>query len=258
MSMDEAPRVALVTGGARGIGRAIVEALFDQRYSLCVADVDDEGALDTSRTFDPNGDRVIAKGVDVTSTVQVNSAVTATVEAFGRLDALVNCAGTIDPQPSQEVPDENWTRLLDVHLNGAFRFCRAAYPHLAAAGSGAIVSISSVSAQQGIPKRLSYSAAKGAIEAMTRVLAIEWAPAGIRVNAVGPGYTMTKRMEGTIASGLLDESSVTRLIPLRRFAKPSEIASVVAFLLSEKASYVTGQTFYVDGGVLANSNWQNQ
>jgi NAD(P)-dependent dehydrogenase (short-subunit alcohol dehydrogenase family) len=249
------PRVALVSGAARGIGMAISETFVAAGCSVVVGDVDSAEAEAVADRLDPCGERVLAVHLDVTDTPSVDAAVARTLDRFGRLDARVNVAGTINPQPSQEVTDDAWSALLAVHLDGTFRCCRAAYAALAQSDTAAIVSISSVAAKVGIPKRLSYSAAKAGIEGLTRVLAVEWADAGIRVNAVAPGYTMTKRMEGTIASGLLDESQVTRLIPMRRFAAPAEIADAVYFLASPSASYITGQTLYVDGGAIVNSHW---
>jgi NAD(P)-dependent dehydrogenase (short-subunit alcohol dehydrogenase family) len=234
---------------------AIAEAFVAQGCAVAVSDVDGSEATTVADRLDSSGTRTIPLELDVTSTASANAAVATTVAKFGRLDALVNVAGTINPQPSHEVPDADWSALLAVHLDGTFRCSRAAYPALVESDTAAIVSISSVAAKVGIPKRLSYSAAKAGIEGLTRVLAVEWAPTGIRVNAVAPGYTMTKRMEGTIASGLLDESQVTRLVPMKRFAHPSEIANAVYFLASPLASYITGQTLYVDGGAIVNSHW---
>jgi NAD(P)-dependent dehydrogenase (short-subunit alcohol dehydrogenase family) len=248
-------RTAFVSGAARGIGLAIAELFLDEGYSVAIGDRDETEARASANRLDPRGERTLALALDVTERASVDAAIAATTERFGGLDALVNVAGTINPEPSDSVSDESWSALLGVHLDGTYRCCRAAYPALTRSSAAAIVSISSVAATVGIPKRASYSAAKGAIESLTRVLAVEWAGAGIRVNAVAPGYTMTKRMEGTISSGLLDESQVTRLIPLRRFARPAEIASAVHYLASEKASYITGQTLYVDGGTTVNSNW---
>ena len=234
---------------------AIAETFAREGCSVVVGDIDLAEAENVAARLDPDGERSLAVSHDVTKTASVDAAVAATLAKFGRLDALINVAGTINPQPSQEVTDKDWSDLLAVHLDGTFRCCRAAYPALETSETAAIVSISSVAAKVGIPKRLSYSAAKAGIEGLTRVLAVEWADAGIRVNAVAPGYTMTKRMEGTIASGLLDETQVTRLIPMRRFALPEEIANAVYFLASPNASYITGQTLYVDGGAIVNSHW---
>lgn len=253
--MSEEPRVAFVSGAARGIGMAIAETFAANGCAVVVGDLAVDEATEVATRLESSGAQALAVELDVTSSQSVDAAVAAALERYGRLDALINVAGTVNPQPSQEVTDKDWEDLIGVHLDGTFRCCRAAYPALAESATAAIVSISSVAARIAIPKRLSYSAAKAGIESLTRVLAVEWADAGIRANAVAPGYTMTKRMRGTIASGLLDETQVTRLIPMRRFAEPEEIAAAVYFLASPLASYITGQTLYVDGGAVVNSHW---
>ena len=248
-------RVALVVGGARGIGGAASEAFAESGHAVVVADLDGGEAAALARRLDPAGQRTLAMAVDVTMRDSVDAMVTAVVDRFGRLDAMVDCAGVIDPQPSADVADDAWQRLLAVHVDGTFRCARAAYPALVASGGGTIVNIASVAAHVGIPGRLSYTAAKGAIEAMTRTLAVEWAPVGIRVNAVAPGYTSTELVQRAIDSGRLDTGAVISRVPLGRFAEPSEIASVILFLSTSASSFITGQSIVVDGGLIVSASW---
>jgi NAD(P)-dependent dehydrogenase (short-subunit alcohol dehydrogenase family) len=248
-------RVALVVGGARGIGGAASEAFAATGHALAVADLDGQEAARLASRLDPGGQRTLGLAVDVTVRESVDAMVASVMARFGRLDAIVDCAGIIDPHPSADVEDEAWQRMLAVHLDGTFRCARAAYPALVASGGGTIVNIASIAAHVGIPGRLSYTAAKGAIEAMTRTLAVEWAAAGIRVNAVAPGYTSTELVQRAIGSGLLDPSELIARVPLRRFAEPSEIASVILFLSTPASSFITGQSIVADGGLIINTSW---
>ena len=248
-------RVALIVGGARGIGGAASEAFAASGHAVVIADLDGQAAAALAERLDPSGERALGIPVDVTSRESVDAMVASVVARFGRLDAMVDCAGIIDPRPSAEVDDAAWQRLLAVHLDGTFRCARAAYPALVASGGGTIVNIASIAAHVGIPGRLSYTAAKGAIEAMTRTLAVEWAPDGIRVNAVAPGYTSTELVQQAIDSGRLDTKALVQRVPLRRLANPSEIASVVLFLSTGASSFITGQSIVADGGLIINTSW---
>ncbi len=248
-------RVALVVGGARGIGGATSQAFAESGHAVAIADMDGEEAALLARRLDPAGQRTLAVAADVTVRDSVDAMVTAVMERFGRLDAMVDCAGIIDPHPSADVTDDAWQRLLAVHVDGTFRCARAAYPALVASGGGTIVSIASVAAHVGIPGRLSYTAAKGAIEAMTRTLAVEWAPDGIRVNAVAPGYTSTELIQRAIGSGRLDPATVISRTPMGQFAEPSEIASVILFLSTPASSFITGQSIVADGGLIVSASW---
>lgn len=247
--------VAVVTGGAGGIGEATSRAFMEAGHRVALTDIDVGRAQEVAATLDPSGTRVVALGLDVTRTSSVDAAMATVVDTFGGLAILVNNAGTIDPAPSAEVTDGSWDRLLAVHLDGAFRCSRAAYPALRVSGSGAIVNVASIAAHVGLRARLSYTAAKAALEGMARALAVEWAVDGIRVNAVAPGYTRTSLMQTAIDSGRLDTTPLIRRIPLGRFAGPSEIAAAILFLASPAASYVTGHTLVVDGGLVVGSDW---
>ncbi len=246
-------RVALVTGGARGIGAATCRAFFAAGYRVAVADVDSDAAERLAGELDAEG-RAIAVELDVTSSASADRGIESVVARFGRLDVLVNNAGTADPGPVATMTDEAWEGLLAVHLGGTFRCCRAAYRALAAT-SGAVVNVASIAAHVGLRDRLSYSAAKAAVEGMARALAVEWAPDGIRVNAIAPGYTATDLVRRVIESGRLDTTTLLRRIPLGRLAEPEEVAGVIVFLASPAASYITGQTLVVDGGLVVGSDW---
>jgi len=199
----------------------------------------------------------LARGirVDVTDTANVDAAFGSIGETEGRLDAVVNCAGIAKPGPSATITDADWSRMLDIHVSGSLRACRAGYQLLQGSDRAAIVNLASVAALTGMPKRASYTTAKAAVVGLTRTLAVEWAPDGIRVNAVGPGYVRTALTSTLIVAGQLDDAPIKARTPLQRFADPSEIAEAINFLCSPAASYITGHLLMVDGGMTIDGNW---
>lgn len=256
--MKSAGRVAAITGGAAGIGLALARKWIAEGGKAVLLDRNAEAlAVATSALAGVDG---LANGVvrglccDVSDVQLVDSAVASIADGEGQLDALVNGAGVILPMPSAQVADEDFGKVLDIHVTGAMRMCRAAYPLLRKAG-GSVVNISSVAACVGMPLRASYTAAKSGVEGLTRTLAVEWAPDGIRVNAVAPGYTQTEMTGYLIRQGKLNVSKIEARTPLRRFADAAEIASAIFFLLSNDASYITGHSLVVDGGMTIDGNW---
>jgi NAD(P)-dependent dehydrogenase (short-subunit alcohol dehydrogenase family) len=253
--MDD--HVAFVTGGAGGIGSATCRAFFDAGYRVAVTDLEADAAAGAAAEIDGAGDRVIGLSCDVSSTASVDAAVAACVDRFGRLDSLANVAGVVGPGPSEELSDESWDRLISIHLGGAFRCSRAAFPSLSASGAGSIVSISSIAGRTGFSFRASYCAAKAGIEGLTRALAVEWAKRGVRVNAVAPGHVRTPMLDYSLQIGSVTQETVaarTQRIPMGRYAEASEIASAVLFLCSPAASYITGETICVDGAITVNAD----
>ncbi len=246
--MAERPRTALVTGGARGIGWATCEELAGQGWRVVVADID---ATAATRQAASNRSMLPCE-LDVRDPASVEAAIATAVDELGSLDGLVNNAGIQLHSRLEDLSFEDWATVLDVNLHGALRCMQAAGRQMLAQGRGAIVNVVSVAAARGAPGRAPYVASKSALVGLTRTAAVEWATRGVRVNAVGPGYVQTDLMQHQVDAGLFQLGPVITRTPLGRLASSAEIARTIRFLLSDEASYVTGQVIYADGGFLAD------
>jgi len=239
-------RVALVTGGGRGIGAATAQLLAHEGAKVAVSDLDQAPAEEVARPL-----KGLAIACDVTSRDDVQAMVDRTVKEFGRLDILVACAGITRDNLLFKMTDDDWDAVIDTHLKGTFLCARAAQKHMVERKFGKMVFLSSTSAL-GNRGQTNYSAAKAGLQGMARTLAIELGPFNINVNAVAPGFVDTRMTRATADRLGIDYETfkigTASQIPLRRVGKPEDIASVIAFLCSEEASYVSGQTLYVRGG----------
>ena len=248
--MSLAGRVALVTGGGRGIGAAIADALAEAGASVAIGDVDLTGAEDTAaRVAKEHGGVALGVTLDVTSRASVDAAVAAIESELGPLAVLVNNAGIDIIKPFVDSTEDEWDRIIAVNLKGTFHCCQSALVGMIERGDGAIVNFASDAARVGSSLEAVYSATKGGVIAFTKTLAREVARNGIRVNCVSPGPTDTALLAQVADANPKLRESLARSIPMRRVGDATDVAPAVVFLAGDGARYITGQTLSVSGGL---------
>ena len=255
-------RVALVTGGALGIGKGIVQGFAREGAGVSIADIDADAAARLVAEVESAGGRAIAVIGDVSAAADAERMVAETVAGLGRLDILVNNAG-IQPMDAyfrvEDTPVEVWDRITGVNLKGVFLMSKFALPRIREAGGGAIVNMASVQGLQSMPKVGSYAASKGGVLSLTRNMALDYAPEGIRVNAICPGTIDSEMVRSAArAEGGEMEANLVRygaVHPLGRIGTPEDIAQAAMFLAGDRGSFITGEHLNVDGGFMAQGAW---
>lgn len=255
-------RVAIITGAAKGIGLSCARRFFEDGYNVILADRDEEAGVKAAQDIDIEGKRAVFVPCDVADRLSVHNLMATTLNHFSRVDVLINNAGIALPGGVLDLSVEDFDRVVGVNLRGAFLVSKAVTEFMIEEIDNredrsrlndrpySIINMSSVNDRVAIPDYLAYTVSKGGMQQMTKAMALELAPYGIRVNAIGPGSVKTDMLAGVVG----DEKAMAKIYartPLGRVAQPDEVASVAAFLASEDASYVTGETIYVDGGRMA-------
>jgi len=247
-------KVTIVTGGGYGIGEAISLRFAEEGAAVIVAELNADHGKRVAAKLAETGYTASFVQTDVADREQIRACVAFAVHKYGRLDVLVNNAGVNFVRPTLEVTSEDWDAVIAVDLRGTFFFCQQALRHMVEQRAGAIINISSVHTQGSLAGAAPYAAAKGGVSAMTRALAVEFGPLGIRINAVCPGLTATAIWQDIMAAAPHPEAAQQHWfdhIALARAQEPREVANTVLFLASDEASYVTGAEIFTDGGMTA-------
>ncbi len=240
-------KVALVTGGARGIGRAISERLASEGANIAVVDILQEVADQTAREIAAMGVETMAYAADVSKPEDANDTVKAVIEKFGKVDILVNNAGITRDTLIMRMSESDWDAVINVNLKGTFNFTKAVCRPMMKARCGKIVNVASVVGRMGNAGQANYSASKAGVIGLTKTTAKEFASRNIQVNAIAPGYIVTEMTEKISEEA---RNAFTTVIPMQRAGKPEDVANVVYFLSSADSDYVTGQVINIDGGLL--------
>jgi len=255
MSLAEfslAGKVAFVTGAGRGLGRAGALALAGAGADVVLVSRTRSQLEETAASIETLGRKSLVVTADTRNSAEVEAAVRATVEAFGRIDILFNNAGTNVRKNVVDMPDEDFHTIMDTNVKGAFLVARAVARQMVLQRSGAIINMSSMSAVSAEPTKAVYAASKGAMALLTKGLALELAPHGIRVNAIAPGYMLTSLVKGGLDADPARKERVLARIPLGRLGEPEEIGGAVVFLASDASRYITGASLSIDGGWTAS------
>ena len=248
--MEFINKVAVITGAARGIGRSIALTLAKEGADVVIIDVLVDEINTVVREAQLLGREALGVKCDIRTKKDVEQAAKAAIKKFQKVDILVNNAGVLNISPSEELAEDEWDRVVDTNLKGTLLCCQAFGRQMISRGKGRIVNMASVSGHVGTPQRAAYCASKAGIINLTRTLAVEWAKFGITVNSVSPGAVETY-MTAQSRQGQADYTDLTSRIPLKHLANVEDVANAVAFLVSSKATHITGHDLVVDGGMFA-------
>lgn len=248
---DLSGRVAVVIGGTSGLGRAIAVGLARAGAKVVPSGRREELVREVCDEITRGGGRAFAQTADVSDRASIDALRDAVIERYGGVDILVNAAGRTARRPTAEVAEEEWAAIMDTNLTGMLRACQAFYEPLRASGRGRVINVASLSSYVAFHEVAAYGASKAGVTALTRSLGCEWARAGVNVNAIAPGVFRTSLNEK-----FLDDTERGRELlmrtPMRRFGRPEEVAGAAVFLASDAASFITGQTIVIDGGMLVS------